>query len=121
MENREDDFYPKTRKCNQHIEPQSHHDHIQRRQAPRTNGITTPTTASSRTPAQPLNLLGFRPKLCTKYILLALYEEVIKEPSASQFRAIVAADLPKAFDNVTDDAILRELSKNKLWNPDRRP
>ncbi|KAH9375646.1 hypothetical protein HPB48_021491 [Haemaphysalis longicornis] len=59
----------------------------------------------------PFNLLGFRPKLSTKYILLALYEEVIKEPSASQLRAIVAADLQKAFDNVTHEAILHDLAK----------
>lgn len=57
----------------------------------------------------PPNMIGFRSSLSTQDALLQIYEDVHKEPSLAQLKAILAIDLKKAFDHIDHDAMLEEL------------
>lgn len=57
----------------------------------------------------PPSMLGFRAHLSTQDVMLQLSEEVI--PKSSNTRAILGLDLNKAFDNVSHEAILTNLSR----------
>lgn len=68
----------------------------------------------------PHNLIGYRHHLSTQDVLLQLHEEITKETSSAQLKAILAIDLKKAFDYVNHDAMLQELEATgcgtKLYN-----
>ncbi|KAG0424935.1 hypothetical protein HPB47_027860 [Ixodes persulcatus] len=56
-------------------------------------------------------MYGFRPRLSTQDVLLQLTEEVLNFQSQAQAKAVLAIDLKGAFDNVSHDAILRNLTE----------
>lgn len=70
--------------------------------------------------ALPYNMVGYRANVSTQDALLQIYEDITKEPSNSQLKAILAIDLKKAFDNVDHDSMLEELAKTdcgaRLYN-----
>ncbi|KAM7312834.1 uncharacterized protein ISCGN_009738 [Ixodes scapularis] len=58
----------------------------------------------------PPTIFGFRPHLSTQDILLQLHEDINRQVSAHSTRAILTLDLKGAFDNVSHDIILTNLS-----------
>ncbi|KAM7303296.1 uncharacterized protein ISCGN_013260 [Ixodes scapularis] len=58
----------------------------------------------------PPTIFGFRPHLSTQDVLLQLHEDINRQVSAHSTRAILTLDLKGAFDNVSHDIILTNLS-----------
>lgn len=56
----------------------------------------------------PHTMIGFRPRLSTQDVMLQLKNEII-DADTLDTKAILGLDLQKAFDNVTHEAILRNL------------
>ncbi|KAM7289396.1 hypothetical protein ISCGN_029525 [Ixodes scapularis] len=61
-------------------------------------------------------LVGFRKHVSTQDVAKMIKEQVYDNPSTVQQRTIVAVDLKRAFDNVTHEAILRNLRKTNPGN-----
>lgn len=59
----------------------------------------------------PDSMFGFRKHLGTHDVLIQIKEEILVPATRHSPRAILALDLNGAFDNVTHEAILRNLSK----------
>ncbi|KAM7306284.1 hypothetical protein ISCGN_010015 [Ixodes scapularis] len=64
----------------------------------------------------PHTLVGFRKHVSTQDVAKMIKEQVYDNPSTVQQRTIVAVDLKKAFDNVTHEAILRNLRETNPRN-----
>lgn len=61
-------------------------------------------------------LVGFRKHVSTQDVAKMIKEQVYDNPSTVQQRTIVAVDLKRAFDNVTHEAILRNLRETNPGN-----
>lgn len=58
----------------------------------------------------PHNQIGFRPRLSTQDALIQIKHDLLDNPPKKDNAAILAIDLHKAFDNVSHEAILTEIS-----------
>lgn len=58
----------------------------------------------------PHNQVGFRPRLSTQDALIQIQNDLLHHPPKKDNAAILAIDLHKAFDNVSHEAILTEIS-----------
>lgn len=59
----------------------------------------------------PYTMIGFRPHLSTQDVMLQLSKEIVDPGNGHGTRAILGLDLKKAFDNVSHEAILCNLSE----------
>ncbi|KAM7309707.1 hypothetical protein ISCGN_006700 [Ixodes scapularis] len=62
------------------------------------------------TSALPDTLYGYRSGISTQDVLLRLQHDVLDSPSTAQYRAVLAADLKGAFDNLSHDLVLEQLA-----------
>lgn len=58
----------------------------------------------------PKTMIGFRANLSTQDVMIQLKKDVVDPGYGTGTKAILGLDLTKAFDNVTHEAILRNLS-----------